>query len=119
MKKITVIIPTFNSGKTIARAIESVLNQTYMAEYEILICDDASTDDTLEICARYPVKILASDTNSGGPNKGRNSGIKNATGQFIAFLDHDDEWLSGKINDQMKYLEHGDFVYSSHITKQE
>jgi glycosyltransferase involved in cell wall biosynthesis len=123
MRKISVIIPTYNSEKTIERAIESVLLQEgidELFEVEILICDDHSTDSTLIICKDYPCKIFRSDHNTGGPNWGRNTGIESATGDYIAFLDHDDAWLPDKIIKQLKAIENGaELVYSPCLKKLE
>ena len=85
--KVTVIIPTYNGEKTIERAIKSVLNQSVKIETEILICDDCSTDKTVSIAKELGGTVFVNDENSGGPNKGRNIGIKNAKGDLIAFLD--------------------------------
>jgi glycosyltransferase involved in cell wall biosynthesis len=83
--------------------------------YEILICDDGSTDLTLDIARQFlHVRILASETNTGGPNAGRNRGIQGATGDVIAFLDQDDEWLPDKIEKQLEQIKQGyEFIYSS------
>jgi len=121
--KVSVIIPTYNSERTIRRAIKSVLAQEGINEYftiEILICDDCSTDDTLNIAKDYPVRLFFSRVNSGGPNRGRNVGIKNATGDLIAFLDHDDVWLPDKIKKQLNEIYKGyEFVYSRCIKQVE
>jgi glycosyltransferase involved in cell wall biosynthesis len=123
MKKISVIIPTYNSEKTIERAIESVLTQegiNELFEVEILICDDHSTDSTLIICKDYPCKILVNDKHTGGPNAGRNNGIFYATGNLIAFLDHDDQFLPDKLIRQIKQIDLGyELVYSRAIKKTE
>lgn len=114
--KISVIIATYNGEKTIRRAIESVLNQNM--DVEILICDDCSTDNTIKIAKKYNCIILKSDKNTGGPNAGRNRGIKHATGDCIAFLDQDDEWLPNKLETQLKEIQNGaDFIYSSNIKR--
>lgn len=116
--KISVIIPTFNSEKNIKRTIESVLNQNGNHNLEILICDDCSTDNTLEICRNYDVKIFVNSENSGGANRGRNTGIKNATGDVITFLDHDDEWMPDKLNIQISEILKGyEFIYSRALKK--
>jgi glycosyltransferase involved in cell wall biosynthesis len=83
--------------------------------YEVLICDDGSTDETLQIARLYAnVRILATEHNTGGPNAGRNRGIQGATGDVIAFLDQDDEWLPDKIEKQLEQIKQGyEFVYSS------
>lgn len=108
--KVSIIIPTYNGEKTIGKSIESILNQTNDCEKEILICDDCTTDKTLEIAKKYPVIIIENDVNSGGPNKGRNNGIKAATGEYLAFLDQDDEWSLNKLGIQLNI--NADVVYS-------
>jgi len=112
---VSVIIPTYNGEKTITRAIESVLRQTE-GTFEILVCDDLSTDKTIEIVMEYGCRVFINDVRTGGPNKGRNTGIENAKGDYIAFLDQDDEWLPFKIEEQLKQF-HADFVYSRCIKK--
>jgi glycosyltransferase involved in cell wall biosynthesis len=118
--KVSVIIPTYNSEKTIERTLNSVLHQDGVwkdYELEVLVCDDGSTDRTLEIVRKYGVTIARHDRNSGGPNWGRNWGIANATGDYIAFLDHDDQWLYGKTAHQLELLERTgrDLAYSTFI----
>ena len=68
MKKISVIIPTYNGGAIIQRCLDSVIKQTGDFELEILACDDCSTDNTLTIAQKYPCVILKNNTNPGGPN---------------------------------------------------
>ena len=84
---ISVIIPAFNAEKTIAQVIESVLKQSIPLE-EIILVDDGSKDKTVEICSRYPVKIIANENKSGAGNA-RNRGAQAAKGEIIAFLDSD------------------------------
>ncbi|MEE0960670.1 MAG: glycosyltransferase family 2 protein [Lachnospiraceae bacterium] len=91
-KLITVIIPVYNSEQTIARCIESVINQTYR-ELEIIIVNDGSTDNTLYICAEYAKKdsrIVIIDKENEGPSKARNVALMKATGVFVMFADSDD-----------------------------
>lgn len=116
--KVSIVIPTYNAGRKIVRALQSVKKQTAWGKghtYEILICDDASTDLTLDIARQFlHVRILASEKNTGGPNAGRNRGIQGATGDVIAFLDQDDEWLPDKIEKQLEQIKQGyEFIYSS------
>lgn len=103
-KLVSVIIPTYNREKTICRAIDSVLNQSYK-NLEIIIIDDGSTDNTLEKLKKYGSSIRVLNQCHKGANAARNKGIKEAKGEYIAFLDSDDEWLSDKTNIQMDYLE--------------
>lgn len=106
---INIIIPTYNSGNTIERALKSVLKQTYQ-DYEILVCDDASNDNTCDIVDTYTcynpnIRLLKQSINSGA-GAARNLGMRNAAGKYIAFLDSDDEWLPEKLEYQVKALEH-------------
>jgi glycosyltransferase involved in cell wall biosynthesis len=121
--KITTIIPTYNSEKTIERALDSVILQEGNNELftlEILVCDDKSNDNTWIICRDYPCRFIVNDRHTGGPNEGRNNGIRNATGDVICFLDHDDEWLPWKLKEQLKQIKKGyEFVYSPCIKEME
>lgn len=116
---VSVIIPVYNSEKYIADAIESVLCQTYK-NFEILVVDDGSTDDTEKIVLYfkklYNEKIRYFYQKNGGPAKARNLGIKNASGEHIAFLDSDDIWLPEKLAVQVAYYEENPYygmVYSN------
>jgi glycosyltransferase involved in cell wall biosynthesis len=119
--KISVVIPTYNAEKFIRRTLDSVFNQEglhKLFELEVFVCDDCSTDKTIEICKQYNVKVIKNDKNTGGPNRGRNNGIKYASGDLIAFLDHDDEWLPWKLKEQIKKINEGyEFIYSYCIKK--
>lgn len=112
--KISVIIPTYNGQRTIERAIVSVLRQwSPDISIQILICDDCSTDRTIEIAEKYGCKIFTNKVNSGGPNKGRNVGLRNATCDYVAFLDQDDIWIDGKLDRQLAVK--ADVIYSQYI----
>ncbi len=118
--KVSVIIPTHNSEQSLERALQSVRGQTAGCEIEILLCDDHSSDQgwLSEIAARYDCRLLHVTGAGGGPNYGRNLGIRNATGDLIAFLDHDDEWLPDKLEKQISEIRNGaEFVYSPAIVR--
>tara|TARA_B100000073_G_scaffold159894_1_gene132060 strand:+ start:2871 stop:3698 length:828 start_codon:yes stop_codon:yes gene_type:complete len=101
---ISVIIPTFNRKKTLKRAIQSVLMQSY-APYEIIVIDDGSDDGTKEwLKDNYPNVKYIYQMNS-GVSSARNKGIKFARGDWIALLDSDDEWLPSKLKDQANEIE--------------
>lgn len=104
MLMITVVIPTHNRSKILGRAIDSVLNQTYQ-QFEIIIVSDGSTDNTEEVVRKYQNNYDNIFYISVYPNKGannaRNEGIEAAKGDFIAFLDDDDEWLPTKLENQL------------------
>jgi teichuronic acid biosynthesis glycosyltransferase TuaG len=106
MHKVSVIIPTYNRESTLLRAVNSALQQTYPV-HEILICDDGSTDNSKNnIAALNDQKIKWIDCGRNGmPAIPRNTGIKAATGDWIAFLDSDDEWLPSKIEKQLNAVE--------------
>ena len=102
--KISVIIPTYNRKKTLARAIQSVINQS-LSPFEILIIDDGSNDGTEEWVKENFQNIKYIYQNNRGVSSARNIGIKNANGDWIAFLDSDDEWLPNKLHEQVKAIE--------------
>lgn len=97
--KISVVIPTYNREKYILRAVKSVIKQTIDAEIEIVIVDDASVDETDKVIKKFvkekPVVDLKLIKNkkSFGRAKARNIGAENSSGEYVAFLDSDDEWL--------------------------
>ena len=93
---ISVVIPAYNAGQFIRRTIDSVLGQTY-ADYELIVVDDGSTDDTGEIVQSYGPKVRYIHQQNAGDGPARNTGIAAANGEWIAFLDHDDEWLPDKL----------------------
>lgn len=109
---ISVIIPAYNSGKTIVKSLDSIVNQT-IAIYEVLIIDDGSTDDTAEMVFNYidkhpshNIKLLQQPNY--GPSSARNLGIEHAKGNLIAFLDSDDQWLPDKTMEQIELFKtHG------------
>ena len=106
---ISVIIPCYNKEAFIAEALDSVLQQTYInAIKEIIVVDDGSTDNTASVikekAALSPIIKYVYQKN-GGVSAARNTGIENATGDYVAFLDADDLWLPDKIERQSKALE--------------
>lgn len=103
---VSVIIPTWNRSDDTLRAVRSVLNQTYN-DFEIIIVDDGSIDQTENIFSEYPDKRVRyiQIEHSGLPAKARNVGINNAKGEWIAFLDSDDEWLPNKLEEQIRLAE--------------
>jgi len=101
---ISVIIPTFNRKDLVTRAIESVVNQT-LQPYELIVIDDGSTDGTSEIIkSEFPQIKYIWQENTGISNA-RNLGIQNSKGNWIAFLDSDDEWLPKKLEYQFNAIQ--------------
>ena len=101
---ISVIIPTYNRANFILSAINSVLNQTYK-DYEIIIIDDGSTDSTKEMLEQYKNAIVYIYQENSGVSAARNAGIKLAKGDWIAFLDSDDEWHDDYLSTQIMHIE--------------
>lgn len=100
---VSVIIPTHNSGQYIGSALDTVLGQT-VKDVEIIVVDDGSTDETRNIIAKcYPMVRYIFQVNNGAASA-RNRGIREATGEFVAFLDADDLWLPMKLEKQEEYL---------------
>lgn len=102
---VSVIIPTYNRAHLVGRAIQSVLNQTYN-DFELIIVDDGSTDNIDDIIKDFQkkekrIKYIRHEKNRGG-SAARNTGIKASRGEYIAFLDSDDEWLKEKLKRQIK-----------------
>jgi glycosyltransferase involved in cell wall biosynthesis len=102
---ISVIIPTYNRAECITEAIEGALNQTY-TNYEIIVVDDGSTDNTKEVLEPYREKIRYIYQDNAGVSAARNTGIRAALGPWIAFLDSDDIWLPEKLSSQMECIKH-------------
>ena len=115
MKKISIIIPTYNRKNELIRAINSVLKQTYIF-WELLIVDNHSSDGTLNYINSiddHRIRFL-SINNNGVIASSRNLGIRQSTGEYIAFLDSDDWWKDDKLEKSIAYLERGyDFIYHS------
>lgn len=102
MVLVSVVIPAYNSEKYIAKAINSVLSQT-MSEFELIIVDDGSTDNTeKKIRAFNDKRIKYFYQPNAGPSAARNFGIKQSRGEFIAFLDADDAFMPRKLEFQLK-----------------
>jgi len=112
-KLVSVIIPTYNREEDIRSCIESVQDQTY-SNLEIIVVDDCSSDETEDVVRSIEddrIKLIKHDKNKGA-GAARNTGLAHADGEYIAFLDSDDRWISGKLEKQIEDLE-----YSSKDTK--
>lgn len=102
---ITVVIPAYNRKATICYCLESVLRQT-VSPFEIIVVDDCSTDNTVDIVKSFSdprIRCITLDENSGA-QVARNRGIKEAQGEWIAFLDSDDAWVPNKLERQLEAL---------------
>lgn len=111
---VSIIMPSYNTADYIKESIESVKNQTYK-NWELLIIDDCSTDNTDEIVQEYLVdnriKYIKNDQNSGAAVS-RNKGLKVAKGKWVAFLDSDDLWMAEKLEKQILFMERNNYHFS-------
>ena len=102
--RVSVVIPTFNRATLVERAIDSVLGQTHSA-FEIIVVDDGSTDNTsATLRNKYSDKLVVFQQSNRGVSAARNVGIAHATGNWIALLDSDDEWLPSKLAQQLALI---------------
>jgi len=114
--KVSVVIGSYNCEKFIHETVQSVIDQTFR-DWELIIVDDCSTDNTCQEISRIKderIKLIRLDSNSGLPAAPRNVGIKNAKGDYIAFLDHDDIWLPEKLERQVAFLEKNKDIFLSY-----
>jgi len=102
---ISVIIPTYNRAGLLARAVDSVLNQTFQ-DFELIVVDDGSTDRTAEVLAGYQDRLILLSKPHRGVSAARNQGLTSARGEWIAFLDSDDYWLPEKLAVQVDFFLH-------------
>jgi glycosyltransferase involved in cell wall biosynthesis len=103
MPLFSVVIPTYNRAACVGRAIDSVLHQTFQ-DYELIVVDDGSTDDTGEVVRRYGDRVMLVSQPNRGVSAARNAGISRAAGEWVAFLDSDDEWLPGYLSKQAEVV---------------
>lgn len=102
--KFSIIIPTYNRRRLLMKAIDTVLAQTF-ADFELIIVDDGSTDDTKWMIDAYgDLRLQYIFQENQGPAAARNSGLKHAQGEWIAFLDSDDWWLPEKLQRAVDYI---------------
>jgi len=112
--KITVIIPTHNREKLLAKTLESVLNQTVEVD-EIIIIDDGSTDDTKALILQYDNNIIKYiNQKNNGVSSARNHGIRLASNKWLCFLDSDDIWETNKLEKQIQFHNENKHILFSH-----
>lgn len=108
MKKISVILTTYNSAATLKRILHSIRNQQgngTLFEIELLVVDDCSSDETKTILEAEKIVFDSTEKNSGGPNRGRNLALSKAGGDYITIADHDDEWHEDRLISLLPVLE--------------
>lgn len=101
---VSVIIPSYNRANFLSRAIDSVLQQTYLP-LEIIVIDDGSADNTSKILTSYGSRITHFSQTNQGVSCARNAGIKLASGKWLAFLDSDDAWKKNKLQTQIEAIQ--------------
>jgi glycosyltransferase involved in cell wall biosynthesis len=101
---VSVVIPTYNQPRLLIETLQSVFAQTF-TDYEVIVVNDGSTDDTLEQLQPYSKRIKIISQQNAGTGAARNRGIAEARGKYIALLDHDDLWESAKLAAQVEFLE--------------
>ncbi len=114
---ISIITPVYNCGRFIENTIRSVQQQTY-SDWEMIIVDDCSTDNTVQIVRECAVKdnrirIICNEKNSGAAIS-RNTALREARGEWIAFLDSDDLWLPEKLERQLSFMQENGYMFTYH-----
>lgn len=112
---VSVIMPSWNTAQYISEAISSVISQTY-TNWELIIVDDCSCDNTDEIVASFSesrIKYIKNNSNSGAALT-RNRAIREARGEWIAFLDSDDVWQKDKLEHQIAFMKTNNLTFSYH-----
>ncbi len=111
---ISVVVPTYNRANDLSRCLDSLIAQDFQ-DYEVLVCDDGSTDNTAAVVQKYLPYLditYSYGENFGGPARPRNRGLAIARAPYVAFLDSDDWWAPEKLSESLAYLNQGaDFVY--------
>ena len=112
---VSIITPTYNCGAYIAGAIQCVINQTYK-DWEMIIVDDASTDNTQAIVAEFAqtddrIKYIHKEKNTGAASS-RNRALREARGRWVAFLDSDDLWEPEKLEHQVKFMLQHNYAFT-------
>jgi glycosyltransferase involved in cell wall biosynthesis len=102
--KVSTIIPAFNVERTIARAVDSALDQGYES-HEVVVVDDGSTDSTRAILGPYADRVRVVNQENRGAAAARNAGVAHSSGSYLAFLDSDDQWMPGKLRKMVAALD--------------
>lgn len=113
---VSIIMPSYNTGRYIEESIKSVLTQTY-ASWELIIVDDCSTDNTDEIVRPFlkdaRIKYFKNEKNSGAALT-RNRAMREAQGDWIAFLDSDDLWVPEKLEKMLRFMQDNHYMFAYH-----
>jgi glycosyltransferase involved in cell wall biosynthesis len=104
MPRVSVIVPTYNCAQFLGRALESAFAQSYR-DFEVIVADDGSTDDTQEIISRLTQPLIYAYQENRGLSAARNLAISKASGEFLAYLDSDDMWFEQRLEKQVAFLD--------------
>lgn len=110
---VSIIMPSYNTAKYIKNSVNSVLAQTYQ-NWELLIVEDCSTDNTMEVLSAFDdkrIKVFVNERNSGAALS-RNFALRQAKGRWIAFLDSDDVWHPQKLEKQIAFMEQNGYAFT-------
>lgn len=114
-RKVTIVTPVHNAGEFLGDCLDSVSAQTY-AHWEHILVDDCSTDNSRAIIEAYAKKdhriVLISLEKNSGAGVARNKAIEKATGDYIAFLDSDDQWLGSKLERQLDFMQKHNYAFT-------
>ena len=103
--KVSIVVPLYNKAPYVRRALDSIAAQT-LSDFEVIVVDDGSTDDGASIVANYgDSRVRLVRQPNVGPGAARNAGLAQAQGEFIAFLDADDQWLPTYLEESVRQLE--------------
>ena len=108
--KISIIIPIYNGSSLVLRCLDSVFSQNGSFDLEVIIIDDGSSDNSLELLSSYSRPLTILKQINQGPAAARNKGIKIATGKYLAFLDADDYWELNFLQETLSFLENNDTI---------
>jgi len=118
---VSVVMPSYNAEKFIGRTIESVLDQSY-SNWELLVIDDCSTDSTRDVVESFAkkdsrIRVIPLEKNYGAPAAPRNTGVSEAKGEWVAFLDADDIWHPKKLDSQLQLMVNLGCLFSSSLSR--
>ena len=102
-RKISIIVPTYNVERYIRQTLDAMLAQTFQ-DFELIVVDDGSTDQTREIVRSYAPRVRLIEQSNQGVCAARNRGLRESTGEFVCFSDHDDFWFPEKLARQLEEL---------------
>ena len=117
MTDLSIIIPLYNGALLLDRCLDSIFNQKTQYSYEVILVDDGSTDNSIELIkARKEPNIVLYQQQNAGPAVARNKGIELARGRYVAFMDADDYWNQGYIQKTVDFLNSHDECVAVSVT---